>query len=458
MVEVGGYRAVARCDALRRPPFSEVADSLFRPYLSEAHRATLAQVREWMEAAGMAVRLDPAGNLIGRYETATIPPQLAGEGDRTTRAARDAVVGADSDVNPPPPIPAVSPLISGGMLKQKSLILASHIDSVRDAGAYDGPLGIMLAIEVVAALHAQNKRLPFAIEVYAFGDEEGSRFPASMLCSRAVCGQVARAQLDVADRDGITLARALSDFGLDIDRFTEARRDPSELIGYVEAHIEQGPVLEAEGLALGVVTAIACQRRYAVTVTGVAGHAGTNSMVLRKDALTAAAEMALAVETIGRAGLDDLVATVGRFTVAPNAPNVVPGEVVFTIDVRAGEEAPRNVAASAILSRIEAIAAARGVTVAHQLIHDLPPAPCDPSMMDLLSEAVREAGHTPRRLVSGAGHDAMVFAGVTPTAMLFIRCKDGISHNPLEAVEPADAEAAFQALYGLVLKLGEASA
>ena len=456
MVEVGGYRAVARCDALRRPPFSEVADSLFRPYLSEAHRATLAQVREWMEAAGMAVRLDPAGNLIGRYEPVTIPPQLAGEGDRTTRAAQDAVVGAGSDVNPTPRRSAgTSPEIRGGA---KSLILASHIDSVRDAGAYDGPLGVMLAIEVVTALHAQNKRLPFAIELYAFGDEEGSRFPASMLCSRVVCGQVERAQLDVADRDGITLARALSDFGLDIDRFADACRDPSELIGYVEAHIEQGPVLEAEGLALGVVTAIACQRRYAVTITGVAGHAGTNSMALRKDALTAAAEMALAVEAVGRAGPDDLVATVGRFTVAPNAPNVVQGEVVFTIDVRAGEEAPRNVAADAILSRIEAIATARGVTVAHHLIHDLPAAPCDPSMMDLLSEAVREAGHTPRRLVSGAGHDAIAFAGVTPTAMLFIRCKDGISHNPLEAVEPADAEAAFQALLGLVLKLGDASA
>ncbi|UDF04927.1 allantoate amidohydrolase [Asticcacaulis sp. AND118] len=411
-IGIGGRRAAARCDTLKRPPFSEAAEMLFRPYLSEAHRATLVQLREWMEAAGMAVRLDPAGNLIGRYEG------------------------------------------RGG----KSLILASHIDSVRDAGAYDGPLGVMLGIEVVAALHERGQRLPFAIEVYAFGDEEGSRFPASMLCSRAVCGQVDRATLDVADRDGVTLGKALSDFGLDIDAFLEARRDPSELIGYVEAHIEQGPVLEAEGLALGVVTAIACQRRYEVRVAGMAGHAGTNSMALRRDALTAAAEMALAIETVGRSGADDLVATVGRFNVAPNAPNVVPGEVVFTIDVRAGEEVSRNAAANVLLSRIEAIAAARGVTVEYHLIHDLPAAPCDPSMMDFLSQAVSEAGHKPRRIVSGAGHDAMAFAGLTPTAMLFIRCTDGISHNPLEAVLPDDAEAAFQALHGLVLKLGEASA
>lgn len=410
--DIGGHRAATRCDALKRPPFSEAAERLFRPYLSEAHRATLVQLREWMEAAGMSVRLDPAGNLVGRYDGS----------------------------------------------KNKSLILASHIDSVRDAGAYDGPLGVMLGIEVVAALHAQGQRLPFAIEVYAFGDEEGSRFPASMLCSRAVCGQVDRAVLDVADRDGIALGKALADFGLDIDTFLDARRDPSELIGYIEAHIEQGPVLEAGGLALGVVTAIACQRRYEVRVTGMAGHAGTNSMALRKDALTAAAEMALAIEAVGRSGAGDLVATVGRFNVAPNAPNVVPGEVVFTIDVRAGEEAPRNAAAAAILSRIDAIAAARGVTVEYHLIHDLPAAPCDPSMMDFLSQAVSEAGHAPRRIVSGAGHDAMAFAALTPTAMLFIRCKDGISHNPLEAVASDDAEAAFQALHGLVLKLGEASA
>ncbi|MFT3997342.1 MAG: M20/M25/M40 family metallo-hydrolase, partial [Asticcacaulis sp.] len=202
--DIGGHRAVARCDALKRPPFSEAADMLFRPYLSEAHRATLGALREWMQAAGMSVRLDPAGNLIGRYEALSFPPDFRGD-------TGEAGGGLNGGINPTPRLSAgTSPEIRGGA---KSLILASHIDSVRDAGAYDGPLGVMLGIEVVAALHAQGRRLPFAIEVYAFGDEEGSRFPASMLCSRAVCGQVDRAALEVADRDGVTLSKALVDFG-----------------------------------------------------------------------------------------------------------------------------------------------------------------------------------------------------------------------------------------------------
>lgn len=408
MVTIGGHRAVARCEALKRPPFSADEGRLYRAYLTPAHRAALDQLCEWMTEAGMEVRLDAAGNLIGRYE---------GDGAKT-------------------------------------LIIGSHIDSVRDAGAYDGPLGIMLGIEVVAALRARGRRLPFAVDVYAFGDEEGSRFAASMLCSRAVCGQVTADMLDVADADGMPLSQALADFGLDADRFLDARRNPADLIGYIEAHIEQGPVLEAEGCALGVVTAIACQRRYEVTVTGVAGHAGTNSMALRKDALTAAAEMVLAVERIGRDGAEDLVATVGRLKVAPGAPNVVPGEVVFTIDVRAGQEGPRNAAAEAIIDAISEISARRPVEASVRLLHDLPAAPCDKSMIDLLSGAVEAAGQAARPIVSGAGHDAMAFASITPSAMLFIRCKDGISHNPLEAVDAADAEAAFQALLGFVLTLG----
>ncbi|MDC7684651.1 allantoate amidohydrolase [Asticcacaulis sp. BYS171W] len=406
---VGGIRAVERCDALKRPPYSQGADMLFRPYLSAAHDATIAQLTAWMSEAGMTVRLDSAGNVVGRYE---------GAGD-------------------------------------KSLIIASHIDSVRDGGAYDGPLGVMLGIEVVAALNAQNIRLPFAIEIYAFGDEEGSRFPASMLCSRAVCGQIDASVLDVADRDDVTLSAALESFGLSRDTFLTARRDPSELIGYLEAHIEQGPVLEAEGLALGVVTSIACQKRFEVTVTGVAGHAGTNSMTLRKDALAAAAEMILAIEAVAQAGPEDLVATVGRMAVGPNAPNVVPGEVVFTIDVRAGTEAPRDQAADAILQRIQQIAAKRETPASTRLIHDLPAAPCDPSMMDKLSRAVTSmTGKAARPIVSGAGHDAMAFAGITPTAMLFIRCKDGISHNPREAVDPVDVDLAFRAMLAFVQDLG----
>lgn len=392
-----GARAKARCDALGLKPFSDDEDGLYRPYLGPAHLAAIEQVSLWMHEAGMTTRLDAAGNLIGRY----------GEGAKT-------------------------------------FILGSHIDSVRDGGRYDGPLGVMLGIECVAAL--QGEALPFAIEVYAFGDEEGSRFPASMLCSRAVCGHLDPAALDVADRDEVTLYEALQAIGRNAEHFLEARRDPSELIGYLEAHIEQGPVLEAEGLALGVVTAIAAQARYEIVVEGMAGHAGTTSMGLRKDALTAAAEMVLAAEAVARAGADDLVATVGRMTVAPGAANVVPGKVTFTLDVRAGSDAARNAAAEDIVDAIMEISVRRRVDVRLKLIHDLPASPCDPAFMDALSDAVAATGQIPRRLVSGAGHDAMMFARIVPSAMLFIRCKDGISHNPLESVTGEDCEQAFRAM------------
>ncbi len=406
MVEATGYWAVEACDALTGPHFSDHPDYLFRPYLGPAHLNAVEQVAAWMGEAGMTTRIDGAGNLIGRY----------GEGGKT-------------------------------------LIIGSHIDSVRDAGNYDGPLGVMLGIVVCSALHAAGRTLPFAIEVYAFGDEEGSRFPAPMLCSRAVAGSLDPSALEVADAQGMGLAQALALNGLDLTRFTDAKRDPSELLGYIEAHIEQGPVLDAENLALGVVTAIAGQIRYEVTVTGVAGHAGTNSMALRKDALTAAAEMVLAVERIGRNGPDDLVATVGRMRVSPGAPNVVPGRVDFTIDVRAGTEEVRNPAAATIVDAIMAISGDRPVDVKVHRVHELPPSPCDPAFRAMLSHAVEAVGVRARDIVSGAGHDAMIFSSVTPSAMLFIRCKDGISHNPLESVDPADADLALRALLNFIDQL-----
>ncbi len=276
-----GARAVARCDLLGVAPYSDVSDGLYRPYLGPAHRATLDVVAGWMREAGMATHVDPAANLVGRYE------------------------GTQSDA--------------------PALLIGSHIDSVTDAGRYDGPLGIMLGIECVADLAAERKRLPFAIEVIAFGDEEGSRFPASMLCSRAVAGTLDPAATVMTGRDGVTLGDALAGFGLDVARVGEAAHERDGVLAYLEAHIEQGPVLEAEGLALGIVSGIAAQKRFAVTVTGRAGHAGTNSMPLRRDALAGAAEAILAVERIARDGPDDLVATVGRMTVAPGATNVVPG-------------------------------------------------------------------------------------------------------------------------------------
>jgi allantoate deiminase len=299
----------------------------------------------------------------------------------------------------------------------------------------------MLGIDCVAALHKAGRRLPFAIEVVAFGDEEGSGFPAAMLCSRAMAGRLDGAALEIEGLDA-----ALQGWGLDPGSFLKARRDPAELVGYLEAHIEQGPVLEADGLALGIVTGIAAQKRYAVTLTGVAGHAGTNSMALRKDALAAAAEAVLAAERVARAGPADLVATVGRMEVLPGAPNVVPGEVRFSLDVRAADAATRDKAAEEICQAMRGLAAARSIGCEIAPLHDLAPAPCDAAMMARLEKAVAAIGQPVRRLVSGAGHDAMAFAGLTPMAMLFLRCKGGISHNPAESVLPADVDLARDTL------------
>lgn len=449
----GGARAVARCDELGVAPYSDLPDSLYRSYLTPAHRAALDRVEAWMVEAGMAVRIDPAANLIGRYDAVT------------------------------PDAPA--------------LIIASHIDSVRDGGRYDGPLGIMLGIEAVAAL--QGRRLPFAIEVIAFGDEEGSRFPAAMLTSRAVAGTLDPSALDMVDSHGVSVAEALAEMGLDVATYLTAVRKPGTTLAYLEAHIEQGPLLEAEGLAIGTVTGIAAQLRYEVTVTGTAGHAGTTSMPLRRDALAGAAEMILAVETIARSAASDLVATVGCIEASPGAANVIPGSVTFTLDVRAGDAARRDEAAADILEAIRVIAGKeaspstlfsrgsgrseshttppvapgpplsrgnknvadgkygvgiRNMNVAIRLIHDLPASPCDPALMDLLDAATASAGQPIRRLVSGAGHDAMVMAALCPTAMLFIRCRGGISHNPAEHVDPADAEITLNIMSGFIDRLG----
>lgn len=401
----GGARAVARCDALALPPFSDSAEGLTRTYLSPAYLAAQAQVAQWMTEAGMHVRRDAALNLIGRYE------------------GHDAAAPA--------------------------LVVGSHLDSVRNAGHYDGPLGILLGIEAIAALSSSNVRMPFAIEVYAFGDEEGSRFPAAMLTSRAVAGTLDPEALEVSDRDGVALAELV-----DLAAYPSAARAPESVLAYLEAHIEQGPVLEAAGLALGTVTGIAAQLRFEIELGGMAGHAGTTAMALRRDAVAGMAEMVLAAEAVARAGQAGLVATVGVVNVPGGTANVIAGKCTFTLDVRAASAAIRDEAADEILLRLRAIAGSRDLGLAVRKVHDLPPSPCAPALMALLDEATLAAGHKPFRLVSGAGHDAMIMAALCPTAMLFVRCRGGVSHNPAEHVDPADAEAALAVMSGFIARLG----
>jgi allantoate deiminase len=403
-----GAEVSARLDELAG--VTDVAGEITRLYLTPSHRRAVTLVEGWMRAAGMATRLDAMATLIGRYE------------------------GAESGA--------------------PALIIGSHIDSVRDGGRYDGPLGVALGIALVARLNASGRRLPFAIDVVAFGDEEGVRFPSTLTGSRALAGRLDPAVLEERDQDGVRRRDALIAFGCDPDAWPTCRLAPGAL-GYIEAHIEQGPVLEAEGLALGTVTAIAGASRGVVTVQGVAAHAGTMPMSMRHDALAAAAEMVLAVERIGR-GHPDLRATVGQLDIASGAVNTVPARVRFTLDIRSPSDPQRLAAADAIRAEIARIAAARGVMSDVAMGYVADAAPCDARLMNLLDEAIAGLGQTPFRLQSGAGHDAMAFRGVIPMAMLFVRCKGGVSHNPAEFASEDDIGLALAALEGLVMRLAAA--
>ncbi|MEL6727148.1 MAG: allantoate amidohydrolase [Pseudomonadota bacterium] len=414
-VGISGARVVQRCDRLGVQPFSDIEQGLFRAYLMPAHAATINTVATWMSEAGMSTRIDGAGNLIGRYE--------------------------------------------GTQPEAPALIIGSHLDSVYDAGLYDGPLGILLGIECIAALHELNRRLPFAIEVVAFGDEEGSRFPISMICSRAMAGTLTESDLATTDGGGKTPEQAMKLFRewvfrpmQNIDPRSAARR-PEEILAYLEPHIEQGPVLQAEDLAVGVVTGIAGQLRFDVQVNGAAGHAGTTTMQLRRDAMAGAAEMLVAIETIAHEIGEDLVATAGRIDAWPGSTNVIPGRVTFSLDIRSGDMERRDTAAAAIESSLKAIALKRGLELSWTQLQDLASSPCDKDLSDLLGKALEHAGHKNRAMVSGAGHDAMVMSALCPTAMLFIRCKDGISHNPAERVRIDDTQAALDVMLEFITLL-----
>src|SRR5882672_229536 len=385
-------RILSRCDELAL--CSELPGGLTRVFLSPEQRAASELILGWMREARMSARVDAIGNVVGRYE-----------GDR-------------------PGLPC--------------LMLGSHLDTVRDAGRYDGMLGVVTAIECVHALAAAGKRLPFAIEVVGFGDEEGVRFGATLLGSRAIAGTFGAATLVAKDRDGVTLAEAMRSYGLEPERIGEAARRKDQVLAYAELHIEQGPVLEAEGLPVGVVTAINGFSRRRVTLEGEAGHSGTVPMGLRRDALAAAAECVLAVESVARSE-PELVGTVGRIEASPGAINVIPGEVRFTLDVRAPHDSLRESALAQMLSRFESICAPRRVAVSVEVLQDHGVSVCADWLMAQMDRAVAAEGLRVRRLPSGAGHDGMAMHALTDIAMLFVRCKGGISHNPAESITEEDA-------------------
>src|SRR5262247_349706 len=406
-----GVRIMALADRLAQ--WSESSDGLTCTYLSGAHRAVAAQIRDWLQQARLAVEIDAVGNVVGRY------------------AAAD---------------PAA-----------KTLILASHYDTVRNAGKYDGRLGVLTALVLAEHLARSGRRLPFHLDVIAFSEEEGVRFASSFLGSSALAGRFDQALLERRDANGHALADVMREAGLDPAKLPALARRGEELLGYLEVHIEQGPVLLEEGLPVGIVSGIAGTVRCLISITGTAGHAGTVPMTRRRDAAAAAAELVLYVEQ-RCAQAETLVGTVGELAVPNGAINIIPGRCELSLDIRAADDATRDAAVADIEGEIQRIAARRGVSFKSTEVQRTAAVRCSPRLQSLLADAVARAGVRPRHLPSGAGHDAMMFDGLTDVAMLFVRCGNGgVSHSPREIITAEDADMAVRVMLDAVLRLAETS-
>ena len=407
--EALGARAEALVTDLAK--ISAEPDRLVRLFLSPEHRRAANLIAAWMRDAGLAVSEDALGTVRGHWAA-------AGEGKGANAAPRRLLIG-------------------------------SHIDTVIDAGRYDGPFGVIAGLLAIEHFMRAGQRFPFGIDVLAFGDEEGSRFQATLASSAACAGAFDRERLAVMDFDGVTLADALAAYGKSAADIPAAAYARGEAAAYVEVHIEQGPVLEAMGQSLGVVTGIYGQTRLSVDVLGEAGHAGTVPMRLRRDALAGAAEMTLLIERLARETQGAVVATVGHLTMQPNASNVVPAHAAFTVDIRSGSDTARSELIQSFRNGARAAADRRhlGLTITQH--RNVATTPCDPAIQDALSAAVAEVarpGREPLRLGSGAGHDGQMMAKLCPIGMLFVRCRGGISHNPMEYASPRDMGLAVAAL------------
>jgi len=397
-------RAIAECRLLAT--MTEEPGRITRQFLTAPMHEVHARLRSRMEAMGMVVSLDAAGNLRGLWR-----PEDAGS---------------------------------------KRMLIGSHIDTVPDAGAFDGVLGVTLALEWVGIAQELGLRLP--IEVIAFSEEEGVRYGLPYLGSRAVAGSFDASLLALTDAGGVTVDTALREFGLDPERIGEAAADEDALC-FIEVHIEQGPLLEAEDLSVAAVTAIVGQTRLTLTFTGHANHAGTAPMHLRRDALAAAAEWITAVETEGRS-TQGLAATVGRISIEPNVGNVVPGLARVSLDVRHARDAVRIEAVQHLIDAARAIAAARGLELAVAGQLDQPAVPMDERLTAMMSAAIETAGYPVKTMPSGAGHDAIVMAARLATAMLFVRSPGGVSHHPAEDVREEDVEASLHVARAFLVQLG----
>jgi allantoate deiminase len=401
-----GRRVMAMIEELAQ--HTDEPGRLTRLYLSDAHRRAADATLRLMQEAGLDAHIDALGSVIGRVEGA----------------------------NPEAP----------------ALLIGSHIDSVVDAGRYDGNLGVVLGIVVVEALKQQGIAPACPIEIVAFGDEENVRFPTNLSTSQALAGRFNPAWLDGRDQDGVSFRDALIRFGGDPGGAAALARDPARYRGYLEVHIEQGPLLEAKRLPVGIVSAINGITRARASVIGEAGHAGTVPMNMRRDALAAVAEMIGIVERAGSTRTDT-VATIGAAQVQPGAINVIPARVDFTLDARSPDDAVRLAMVQDIVTECQAAAQRRNVSFTIEPFMESPATPMDKDLIARLEEAVRSLGIEPLHLSSGAGHDAVAMANLCPSAMLFVRCKDGISHNPAESITTEDADVAARVLIDAVKRI-----
>lgn len=381
-----------------------------RLFCSAEHRAVLERIADWMREAGLEPSLDASGNLVGSSPRAT-----AGE---------------------------------------RTLILGSHQDTVVEGGKYDGMLGVALPLMALKALRECGIELPYGVQVVAFGDEEGTRFQSTLIGSRALAGTFKPESLDARDADGVTLGEALRDFGGDPDAIPALARDPGRVLGFCEVHIEQGPVLEQRDHAVGVVTALTGIERHRVTLAGKAGHAGTTPMPGRRDALVGAAEMVVEADRVLNA-TEQLVGVVGKLDVRPNAVNVIPAETTFTLELRSPDPERRRAGREQLLGAFAEIAEARGLTLDMQQTYSAEAVDCADWMIEALEAAGEACGQPAERLFSGAGHDGLAMHDLTDIGMLFVRCRDGLSHHPDEAITAEDAEAATRVMMAFLRGLAE---
>lgn len=372
-----------------------------RLFCSEEHRHVLELIAGWMREAGLTPELDASGNLVGRSARAK-----AGE---------------------------------------MTLILGSHQDTVVEGGKYDGMLGVALPLQALQALKESGIELPYGVEVVAFGDEEGTRFQSTLIGSRALAGTFDPSSLEARDSDDVSLGDALKDFGGDPEAIPQLARNPESVIGFVEVHIEQGPVLEQRDQAVGVVTALTGIERHRLTVTGKAGHAGTTPMEGRRDALVGAAEMVVEIDRLLNA-TQDLVGVVGKLEVRPNAVNVIPAEVSFTLELRSPHAKVRETGSRSILEACQRLARARGLDLTAEPTYQAEAVACAEWLIEALEGACQACHETAERMFSGAGHDGLAMHDLTDIGMLFVRCQDGLSHHPDEAITAEDADRAIRVL------------